>query len=357
MQRDISPAVSRKLAGMGVVCACLVVFIHVMVEPSAGTAEWWVYHLFKRGVCTIAVPFFFAAVGYFLAGHCRETGWWARETRKRVRTLLAPYCAWVLLALLWGTALALAANLLAGAPLSRNLPLSAEAWLRAFGLDVLDYPLVVPLWFVRCLMVFVVAAPLLVWPLRRSRALGLAWLAVLAAVCVAVTPYTAEEGTAGWFWRGTVSLAGLFYFSLGMFARYWGVAWALPRAWSWCAIAGGVVLFGLAGHWEATAEAMAARTRCVGIGLALWGTWGAFPAVAWPRWLTGLSFPIFLLHTNFVLGPLGLALNQLPGAQDWAERLPWYVGCGVTAIVVSGGVALALRRCAPRLAEVLFGGR
>lgn len=79
--------------------------------------------------------------------------------------------------------------------------------------------------------------------------------------------------------------------------------------------------------------------------------------MAWPRWLTGLSFPIFLLHTNFVLGPLGVVLNRLPGTQVWAGRLPWYVGCGVTAIVVSGGVALALRRCAPRLAEVLFGGR
>lgn len=47
----------------------------------------------------------------------------------------------------------------------------------------------------------------------------------------------------------------------------------------------------------------------------------------------------------------------MPGTQVWAGRLPWYVGCGVTAIVVSGGVALALRRWAPRLAGVLFGGR
>lgn len=254
---------------MGVVCACLVVFIHVMVEPSAGTAEWWVYHLFKRGVCNIAVPFFFAAAGYFLAGHCRETGWWARETRKRMRTLLAPYCAWVLLALLWGTALALTANLLAGDGV-------------AFG-----------------------AFLFLVGDVRALLGRGVG----LAARVVVVR----DRGGRRPVWVG------------------------------------GAV--GGDGGGDGGQDAVR-RDRAGVVGHV-----GGFPRRGVAAMADGALLPNLPAAHQLRVGPARGVLNRLPGTQAWAGRLPWYVGCGVTAIVVSGGVALALRRWAPRLAGVLFGGR
>ncbi len=58
----INPEVSAKIANMGIVCAFLVLFIHL---PTGGNdfVGWY----FSRGIDKMAVPFFFMASGYLLA--------------------------------------------------------------------------------------------------------------------------------------------------------------------------------------------------------------------------------------------------------------------------------------------------
>lgn len=356
MQRDISPATSWKLANMGLLCACLVVFIHVRLDAGAGWAEWWCDVLLKEGVCRIVVPFFFVAAGYFLAGHLGEAGWWGRELRKRARTLLIPYCAWIVLAVLFAISLTLAANALAGAAWTRNLPLTVEKWVQFFGLDVLGHPAVVPLWFVRCLLLLVVLSPLLAWPLRRSWELGALWVAVLGGLCPIVSPYIGQTGTLSWFWKGTLPVGGLFCFTVGMFLRRYGPLPTPTRGGACVLVAVGVVVFAVVGFMEVNDAVLADRLSLLGIAVTLPGVWGLAPAAPWPRALTGLAFPIFLLHTNFVLQPMALALGQTPLA-PWEGRLPLYLVCGAAAIGISAALAWALRRFAPRAAAVLFGGR
>lgn len=85
----ISSETSRKISNIGLLCALMVVCIHTpwpLKMPSLA-----IVHFLRRGIGQMAVPFFFAVSGVFLAAHFKESDWYKRELAKRVRTLLLPY--------------------------------------------------------------------------------------------------------------------------------------------------------------------------------------------------------------------------------------------------------------------------
>lgn len=111
-----------RIAGLGFICACLVVFIHLPLgAASVGGSLWWFKELFVRGVCQIAVPFFFCVSGYFLGIRMDEPGWWWSAVRKRLRTLFVPYLICSALYLAMALSVVLAANIVAGRPWSANM--------------------------------------------------------------------------------------------------------------------------------------------------------------------------------------------------------------------------------------------
>ena len=80
MSNRISKTLSEKMAVMSFVCACLIVAIHTTSRPLDDTWQWWVVALLgKEGVCRVAVPYFFLASVFFIAGHFGEDGWYGRE--------------------------------------------------------------------------------------------------------------------------------------------------------------------------------------------------------------------------------------------------------------------------------------
>ncbi len=88
----ISQELSQKLANMAFIAALLVVAIHVREGSIIGSFNWHVYQIIVDGFARIAVPFFFLAAGFFLAGHCTGPGWWLRECKKRIKTLGSFLC-------------------------------------------------------------------------------------------------------------------------------------------------------------------------------------------------------------------------------------------------------------------------
>ena len=91
--KKIEPELSAKMANMGIVSAFLVVALHgyaMASMPAPGSVSWWFYKLFKENFTDIAVPYFFLAAAFFLAGHFGEQGWFWREVCKRIRSLLVP---------------------------------------------------------------------------------------------------------------------------------------------------------------------------------------------------------------------------------------------------------------------------
>lgn len=91
----ISDVLSNKIKNMGIVCAMLVVCIHVDWPTEVKWSWTWIIDcFFERGISQIAVPFFFVVSGFFLSGHFDEPHWWKREVVKRIKSLLIPYVVW-----------------------------------------------------------------------------------------------------------------------------------------------------------------------------------------------------------------------------------------------------------------------
>ena len=157
---SISEANSQKIKNMSVVCALLVVTIHVGWPKDEVCFTWFVNELVQHGVARIAVPFFFVVSGFFISAHFSERGWWKVETAKRIYSLVVPFFLWCGIAFLLISPLSIVADLMAHRPFGTNLPVSDGRWLMAIGLDLSVCPNLIPLWYVRCLFLFVLLSPL-----------------------------------------------------------------------------------------------------------------------------------------------------------------------------------------------------
>lgn len=90
-----------RLRALSFMCALMVVLIHChsMVpwfagEPSIGAVEAAAAFFGSYTFARVAVPVFFALTGFFLAKHCKESGWYRKALRKRFFSLYMPFVIW-----------------------------------------------------------------------------------------------------------------------------------------------------------------------------------------------------------------------------------------------------------------------
>ena len=91
---QIDANLSRTFATMSFVCACMIVYLHTGHTGPYDAGWVVVVHKVLDALCRVAIPWFFFAAGFFLARHIGEEGWWKREVRKRIGTLLIPFWFW-----------------------------------------------------------------------------------------------------------------------------------------------------------------------------------------------------------------------------------------------------------------------
>ncbi|MCQ2390296.1 MAG: acyltransferase [Kiritimatiellae bacterium] len=338
----LTPEISSRIANVSLVAALAVVLLHVGIangppEPALSI------RVLLRDFSRFAVPFFFLVSGYLLAGHIDDPGWWRREMAKRLKSLLVPYVAW---SALFGF------YLLVGAAVPEMRQTGAfdiNAWwagkrLTLFGLDPLQVPLMLPFWYLRTLFLLVLASGILVVALRR---LGVGILVLLGAlylgyaVAVDWKPQITTHNAFALL-RVTLSPEAVFYFSLGLWLRLKEVFPSACRAMPLLAVAFGlIVLRQLVGSW---------LPYPLIIPIALGGVWCVVPVTPWSKALTGLSFPIYLIHWFFV--------HLLARTCPTAGMTPASFGLvGVAIVAASAALGFSLRRFMPRFACFLFGGR
>jgi len=343
----IAPETSARIRLLSLVCALLVVAIHTTWMPV--NCPLW--NRVTDGVLSIAVPYFFVVSGYFLAARATEDGWWKRAVRTRLFSLGVPYVCWLVAALLVIASADVAQNLLAQRPPLSHLRAFGGSGRIYFGLNLWHCPGVVPFWYLRCLFLFVLAAPVLVWCVKR---LSYVWIALLFAADVALSVLwqkgvLSSASVPGWgsLLEYGVSVRGLLFYSIGMMLRLHPQTQRLGDGRGALFAACAIVLL----HWlvPASISGMALLLTCA----LLFAVWRLTPAIRLPADLLSVAFPVYLMHAVVfeAFWPIaeGLGLRAHPLAYGCTM---WLVG-----VLVSVGVALGLRKLAPRLVGWLFGGR
>ena len=120
---------------------------------------------------------------------------------------------WSLIAALASLPLSIVADVIAHRPLGTSVYfIHGTNWLTILGLNLKEYPLNYPLWYVRCLIGLVTASYFLNWMLSRFKYV---WLAFLCAAYFFVNEFMLD----GWNICLGHMACGVFFFSVGMALR------------------------------------------------------------------------------------------------------------------------------------------
>ena len=353
----VSKVISAKMANMSFVCACLIVLFHATPAPEAGTAAWWLCHILgQQGLCSLAVPYFFFASGYFVIGGLGEDlgSWWRHEVKKRVKSLVVPFYIWLVI----GTAFAISiwwmkAHVFHVAAEGNPLALSPVAFIfRMMGVHpFLDLGVV---WYLRCLFLLVVMSPVFVWMLRF-------WKMFL---CVILSAYLLFEALCGFgmgwnfysFFDRLFSLRGILYFFLGMVFRVNGIRIdRMPTVCGVILLICGVVGFGGASIFSLNNEPCLSNIiKALVVPLSMSGIFTLLPSQLFPKWAVSNSFPIYLTHNYFlsIASMLLVVFKFREGNEIIIMVLRFLFGISLSVLL-----ACMLKRYAARLSCLLFGGR
>lgn len=352
----VGPTLSQAFRVLSLICALLVVMIHVPVDLALPSG-WWTSRIFHAGVCGMAVPFFFFAAGFFLAGHCAEAGWWRREVTKRCKSLLIPYIVFGVLyaVIMYGMVRWSSCLYDSTWTKAENLAFVSNP-LNILGLVPTGRPVLKLLWFVRGLFVFVVLSPLVWFAVRGRSGLGFVLLALSCFFGVKLMTLPGLQlGSEKMFGMGVLPLGGLFHFSAGMFMRSHGKVFAsLMSALPTTLIFGAGLILGTS--ILSPLDWIDGPLRSVGnlsVYIGCLSLFAKYPVSISPM-LLSCAFPVYLLH-RFLLLPIRLVFKLLTGSTmvPWC----WHFIMSLVLFAFSVGFVLLMRRLIPKTSKVIFGGR
>lgn len=353
----LCPTLSNKIANVGFIAACLVVSLHVSQKLHAnGFGGVIAKYLAECGIGECAVPFFFIASGFFLAGHMGEAGWWGRECRKRVRSLLVPYLFWNVFYWCFMHGLQMVLGF-AGIAFASDL-----GWGLNLGFDPTVCPQHSHLWFVRVLILAVAISPMFL--LLHKKVSGIFALMAFVIMCElvrtwfvdGVSDWTRAFAISGWF-------RGLAFFAIGVYLRHYPIEigrWRFWRAMKWgrglCLVL--ALLPWLFGAFLARQglDAIVQRIELPTLLTSVYFLFEAIPDSPWPKWLTSCAFPIYLIHGAVLV--IFVATCHAVGLKNYLSHcsIVFYVLFWGAAIGVSIVATLLLRRIR-WLSLIAFGGR
>lgn len=349
----ISISLSNKLANMSFVCSILIVCIHTTIEcENTGSFLWFFKNYFTLGgIVSIAVPFFFIASGFFLAGHMDEKEWYKDAVIKRLKSLGIPYVFWNIFYFVFTLSL-----IVIGAKI--NIPfgdineykMNLVRIVEIFGLNPFVTPELPFLWYVRALIIFVVISPLIKCMAKWGVALFFVLYFLTDVVCD-LSP--ALSKIVHWF----ISLRGLAYFSLGIYLRNNPIRKKLNGACALFILGSMAYLLGLWLSVESTGTAIASRALMWGgTPVMLLSVWMYMPEKRWLISLTRCSFAMFLMQSALITLTIGAL--RVCSLKEWGyTTISGYFLRLLLVVSVAIVLSNFLYTFSPRLSRLMFGGR
>jgi len=347
---------SNKIANIGFVCSILVVFIHAKTSVDCGSLSWWLVR-FVRTIADAAIPMFFFISGFLLVGHCEENKkWWIMAVGRRIKSLLVPYfCFTLLYILILGLRdLCLASRFGLNPVITPTLQWATMA----LGLHPCHSVLLGPMWYIRCLFIFVLISPLFVFVIKKHNKLGyvfavLAFYASYVTDSASVNPDVNLIGGFAGFWGFCFRLYGFGWFLLGMTIRLGGsYCLCIKRCtFAFCAIVGVALVV----SQQLAPASLQRLAPFVVTPLMIFSLCGLVPGISWPQILTRNSFAIYCLHFIYLyVFQCGYKMLRI---EQYLEGVLGWVCVAVVTSFICIMTAEFIRKRKPLLARFVLGGR
>lgn len=360
-----------------------VAFLHFnLLEglPVSGTIyglnypEWYFYlmQFFSNVVPSIVVPLFFFISGFLFFYHtefCSDA--YKRKLHTRIKTLLIPFLLWNTITLLLKSARILPFIASLDAPIQGME--FRFSWIRLFNtffnydkyngilvtpdamaeISTASYPIAVPMWYVRDLMVMVLLAPAIYWMMKRKGA----WIVIsIGIIKYCVIPILLPHG----------GYPSQFVFALFFFS--WGAYFSINRQ-NFVETMRQYKYLPFLYLPVAIIDTLTKRTDYnlyfhdagVLLGIASVVIVASYlvekEKVRVNPTLANASFFIYALHP-ILLNPLGrVIIMTLHLSENTLVMLAFYFGVPTITIILCLGIYIMLRRYLPNVWILLTGGR
>lgn len=326
-----------------------IVLIHTSVDTAlceAHSIYTAVLYVCQQVLSGVAVPLFFIFSGYLLFNKTTAytTQVYLAKLKSRCRTLLVPYVVWNMIAV--GVY-----NLSAS-----GMVCCVEDFIRAFwnlrvedggGTTTPAYPILVPFWYVRDLMVLVLLSPIAYWCTKKF---SYWWLLLLGILWISGVSCPISG----------LSLTGVFFFSFGAYSSIHkkNVVAVLTRyTLLVAAVFLGVVV--LEPFMQDTLWISWQHIRIlVGVLLALSCVARMIETGVWrmPTFLSDSSFFIFASHI-FILSVVGRLLSRIIPQNSEANLILCYFLLALLTVLIGIVGYHTLKKCLPKITALLTGGR
>jgi len=327
-------------------------------EPLTLTSftEYWL----ANGIFRFRIPMLFIISGYLYA--MRDEKPYKERTRKRVRTLLYPYLIWSAIGLLLTYLLELfdySRNIIAATQMmqlddARTL-LHQYHWYEVLARWIF-FPASYQLWFIRVLLVYNLAYPVLRWCVTNEKAKWI-FFSIAILLWIATAGFILIEGE------------GLLFFSLGIWMQKTNFnieqpnKWLQPKYWVIGFVGLSVLktLWAFNGHFTGIQPILLLLHKMVVLSGLICAWYGCNALVKFcmdqPRfvWLSAFSFMIYVLHAPLVVYATKAIFLQV--SHWYGYRMLTFIVLPLSLVSMAVLTGALLRKFTPKLYSFVTGGR